>query len=157
LISATTAQPKVVSIIDNGRPIIDEIAAITIGTPKLQLTASLRSWNLSIVGTGGECRAWAPHPCIPESLNKMSVELREIQIASEYDHDGRLILIDGRLVAVMVKLSELHEHLAGRWYLETGYGVLKNEQPNFLDLDSAIEWIRHRLTHDPINGKSIAS
>jgi hypothetical protein len=88
-----------------------------------------------------------------ELLTTMPVELREIQIASEYDHDGRLILVDGSLVAVLVKLSELHEHLAGQWYLETGYGVLKNEQPTFLDLDSAVEWIQGRLKHAPTTGK----
>jgi hypothetical protein len=85
----------------------------------------------------------------------MPVELKQIQIA-EYDHDGRLILIDGLLVAVLVKLSELHEHLAGHWYLETGYGVLKNERPTFLDLDSAVEWIQGRLKHAPITGKPFA-
>ena len=87
----------------------------------------------------------------------MSVVLTEIQIASDYDHEGRLILIDGRLVAVMVKLSELHEHIAGRWYLETGYGVLKYERPSFLDLDSAVEWIQYRLAGDPLIGKSVFS
>jgi hypothetical protein len=87
----------------------------------------------------------------------MSVELKEIQIASDYDHEGRLILIDGRLIAVMVKLSELHEHLAGRWYLETGYGVLKSEQPSFSDLDSAVEWIQCRVMGDPLARKSASS
>jgi hypothetical protein len=87
----------------------------------------------------------------------MSVELKEIQIASDYDHEGRLVVIDGRLVAVMVKLSELHEHLAGRWDLETGYGVLKYERPSFLDLDSAVEWIQCRLTGDPIIRKAVSS
>jgi hypothetical protein len=121
------------------------------------LNASLnyRIWrSLAQVWSAG---ALGTYTCSPESLRKMSVELKEIQIASDYDHDGRLILIDGRLVAVMVRLSELHEQLAGRWYLETGYGVLKNERPSFLDLDSAVEWIQCRLTGDPLARKSVSS
>jgi hypothetical protein len=75
----------------------------------------------------------------------MSVELREIRIALEFDHDGRLILVDGLLVGVLVKLSQIHDELRGHWYLETGYGALKSEQCTFADLDAATEWVVKRM------------
>jgi hypothetical protein len=71
----------------------------------------------------------------------MPMELKEIRLASRYDHDGRLVLIDGSLIAVLVKLSDVHAELSGHWFLETGYGVVRNKQPTFKDLKAAVDWI----------------
>jgi hypothetical protein len=46
----------------------------------------------------------------------MLMELQEIQIASKYDRDGRMVLMDGALIAVLVKLSDVHADLTGHWF-----------------------------------------
>jgi hypothetical protein len=63
------------------------------------------------------------------------------------DEDGCLVLADGRLVAVLVHLSAgFYEELAGRWYLEAGFGPLDGpEHPVFTDLEAAKAWIRRRM------------
>jgi hypothetical protein len=71
----------------------------------------------------------------------MPMELQEFQIASKYDRNGRLVLMDGSLIAVLAKLSDVHADLTVHWFLETGYGALRNKQPTFPDLQAAIVWI----------------
>jgi hypothetical protein len=75
----------------------------------------------------------------------MRVELTEILIALQYDHEGRLVMVDGLLAAVLVKLSDVHGPLKGRWSLETGYGALENKEITFPDLPAALNWIRTQL------------
>jgi hypothetical protein len=74
----------------------------------------------------------------------MTVELKPIEVAS-VDREGQLILFNGVLVGVLVKLSNLHGELAGSWYLETGYDGLRDERLTFQDLDAAKRWIIDRL------------
>jgi hypothetical protein len=74
----------------------------------------------------------------------MTVELKPIEIAS-VDREGRLILFNGVLVGVLVKLSGLHGELSGNWYLETSYDGLQDERLTFPDLDAAKRWIHDRL------------
>ena len=63
------------------------------------------------------------------------------------DEEGCLIFSNDRLVAVLVRLSRLHEGLAGRWYLEAGFGRLEGPgKPTFRDLGVAKEWISRHLT-----------
>ena len=75
----------------------------------------------------------------------MTVELKPIEVAS-VDREGQLILFNGALVGVLVKLSNLHGELSGSWYLETGYDGLRDERLTFPDLDAAKRWINDRLT-----------
>jgi hypothetical protein len=75
----------------------------------------------------------------------MTVELKPIEVAS-VDREGQLILFNGALVGVLVKLSNLHGELAGSWYLETGYDGLRDERLTFPDLDAAKRWINDRLS-----------
>jgi hypothetical protein len=44
----------------------------------------------------------------------MTVELKPIEVAS-VDREGQLILFNGVLVGVLVKLSNLHGELSGSW------------------------------------------
>jgi hypothetical protein len=78
----------------------------------------------------------------------MAFRLQPARIATGLDEEGMLIFADDRLVAVLVRLSDAHEELgiAGRWYLETGYGLRLTEMaPTFPDLDAAQAWISHQL------------
>jgi hypothetical protein len=72
----------------------------------------------------------------------MALALRRVRVAAGEAGDGMLVFHDGWLVAVLVRLSNLHEHLAGHWFLEIGFGELGTcGNPHFPDLDGATEWI----------------
>jgi hypothetical protein len=83
----------------------------------------------------------------------MTIELKPIEVAS-VDREGQLILSDGVLVGVLVRLSSLHDELSGSWYLETGYGGLRDEQLTFSNLDAARSWIGDRLAKAALNKAS---
>jgi hypothetical protein len=62
------------------------------------------------------------------------------------DEDGCLVFADNRLVAVLVRLSDLHGKKAGRWYLEHGFGKLDvPAHPIFTDLEEARNWVAQRV------------
>ena len=78
----------------------------------------------------------------------MILALEHVRVATgSSDEHGRLVLADGRLVAVLVHLSgEHYKDFAGRWFLEAGFGQLDGpEHPTFVDLDAAQDWIGRRL------------
>jgi hypothetical protein len=76
----------------------------------------------------------------------VNLTLQPVRVATDYDEDGCLVFADNRLVAVLVRLSEHHGHVAGQWFYETGFGRLNGpEHPIFLDLDVAQDYIRDRL------------
>ena len=78
----------------------------------------------------------------------MKLTLQVDQVANGSDEEGRLVFAEGRLIAVLVQLSDVHEELgvAGQWFLETGYGRrLAGEHPTFPDLSAAEAWIRQPL------------
>ena len=85
--------------------------------------------------------------------------LQSVRVATGTDEEGMLVFLDGRLVAVLVRLSEAHEGLAGDWFLETGYGPLSGpDHATFAVLQAAPDWIEQSLadatrrrsgSHDP--------
>jgi hypothetical protein len=79
---------------------------------------------------------------------RLSLTEQPVQVAvGGDDEEGCLIFAEDRLVAVLVRLSRLHEELAGRWYLEAGFGRLEGPgKPTFRDLGVAKEWISRHLT-----------
>ncbi len=64
------------------------------------------------------------------------------------DEDGRLVLADGRLVAVLVRLAgQEHGELRGGWFLEAGFGCCAVRAPDvFRTLAHAEPWIEQRLS-----------
>lgn len=72
------------------------------------------------------------------------------------DEDGLLVLAEGRLVAVLVRLSDDHEGTyEGAWFLEVGFGKVDgNAHPVFATLDDAEAWIESRLTSPVLTGAS---
>jgi len=73
--------------------------------------------------------------------------VQPIRVAtSRHGDEGRLVLADGLLVAVLVLLSDQYGPEAGRWFLETGYGPVDGvTHPTFTDVSEAQEWIAGRL------------
>lgn len=61
--------------------------------------------------------------------------------------EGFLVFEDGVLVAVLTLLSGQYGGMAGRWFLEHGFGALDGPaHPTFPDPDAAQRWIAERLS-----------
>lgn len=72
------------------------------------------------------------------------MEFQNVKVATgSDDEDGRLVFVNGRLVAVLVRLDD-HSHgvAQGQWSLEAGFnGVDSVKPPLFANLDAAERWI----------------
>lgn len=89
-----------------------------------------------------------------------ALTLQSIRVGTaSADEDGRLVLADGRLVAVLVRLDDpVHEEARGRWYLEAGFGRCAAAQPEpFADLEEAEAWVAARIVRRPARTVSAAS
>ncbi|MDP4005991.1 hypothetical protein [Methylobacterium sp. NEAU K] len=77
----------------------------------------------------------------------MSLSLQSVQVATKSDDaESQLVFADGFLVAILVRLSELHGDEAGKWFLEVGFGPVDPLcPPLFTDLDDARDWISGQL------------
>jgi hypothetical protein len=77
----------------------------------------------------------------------MELSLQPVRVATgSADEEGRLVLAEGQLVAVLTRLSAQHGELAGRWFLEAGFGRLDGPaHPSFADLAAAQAWIAQHL------------
>jgi hypothetical protein len=76
----------------------------------------------------------------------MSLTLEPVRVAAGEDNEGLLVFLDGSLVAILVRLSDLHGEAAGAWFLEMALGRLGGPaNPVFPDLDVAQKWISARL------------
>ncbi|MCJ2012204.1 hypothetical protein [Methylobacterium sp. J-076] len=62
------------------------------------------------------------------------------------DRTGMLVLANGKLVAILVRL-EVPEHArCGAWFLEVGLGRLAGVRPPAFDtLEDATRWVRQHL------------
>jgi len=72
---------------------------------------------------------------MPPEITFQSIE---VLTASE-DREGCLVLVDGKLAAVLVRLNDrAHDPLLqGAWYIEAGLGVLEGQHQMFASLDEA--------------------
>jgi len=62
------------------------------------------------------------------------------------DQTGMLMIANGLLVAVLVRLDAPEHERRGVWYMEVGLGRLAGVRaPLFDNLEDATRWIRHRL------------
>jgi hypothetical protein len=76
----------------------------------------------------------------------MTLALQPVRIETGTDDEqGCLVFADGRLVAVLVRLSDQHEGLAGQWYYEHGFGPFDGPaHPTFATIEAAQDWIEQR-------------
>ena len=78
------------------------------------------------------------------------ITFRPIEILTDgADHEGRLVLADGVLVAVLVLLADPVYELPvrGSWYLEIGFGAaLDMRHDVFVTLDDAADVIAAELS-----------
>jgi hypothetical protein len=70
--------------------------------------------------------------------SQISFQPIDVLTASE-DREGRLVLVDGKLAAVLVRLSDqAHDPLLrGAWYFEAGFGLLDSRHELFASLEEA--------------------
>jgi len=63
------------------------------------------------------------------------------------DEEGRLVLVNGCLVAVLVRLADgVHAEQTGAWFLEAGFGPCACAQfPVFDSLEVARDWVKRQL------------
>ena len=62
------------------------------------------------------------------------------------DRDGMLVMANGLLVAVLVRLAEPEHDNVGSWVLEAGFGRLQGRRvPTFPTLEEATRWLRRHL------------
>ncbi len=62
------------------------------------------------------------------------------------DREGQLVLANGLLVALLVRLDDPAHARVGHWYLEVALGPLLGSRPMpFADLEAAARWMRQRL------------
>jgi hypothetical protein len=80
---------------------------------------------------------------------RISFQPIKVLTASD-DREGRLVLADGMLAALLVRLSdEAHDPLLrGAWYLESGFGFLEQRHLLFASLDEAAASIEAWLNGD---------
>ena len=77
----------------------------------------------------------------------MSLTLQPVRVETgSPDEEGCLVFSDGKLLAVLVRLSAQQGDLAGRWYVEKGFGLLDAPaHPTFPDLESVQSWVSRKL------------
>jgi len=76
----------------------------------------------------------------------MTLDLQLVRVQTGFeDEEGRLVFADGRLIAVLVRLSDQQEGLAGLWFYEHGFGPFNGHaHPTFESLEAALAWIEQR-------------
>jgi hypothetical protein len=68
------------------------------------------------------------------------------------DEEGCLVFNDDRLVAVLVRLSDLHGEAEGTWFIEAGFGRLNmGGVSSFPDLEAAEAWMLIHIEHASSN------
>lgn len=74
-----------------------------------------------------------------------TIELQAVSIrTSSHDTQARLVLIDGALTAVLVRLDDdVHGQHTGKWFLEAHFSqVFSHGAPLFASLEDATRWLR---------------
>jgi hypothetical protein len=77
---------------------------------------------------------------------QISFQPIEVMTASE-DREGCLVLVDRKLAAVLVRLSDQAHNplLRGAWYLEAGFGLLDGRHGLFASFEEAVASIERDL------------
>ncbi len=94
----------------------------------------------------------------PDSMNELSLQPVAV-LTDGGSQEGRLVLADGQLVAVFVRVTaeetEGSEQGDG-WFLEVGFGpcgsLVTVQPPVFASLDEAALWVKRRLDGYPLFG-----
>lgn len=73
------------------------------------------------------------------------IRFEPILLASADDCDARLVFQEDRLAAIVSRLGDLHDGLAGYWFVEAVFdGVPRPRADPFPALDDVASWIGER-------------
>lgn len=75
----------------------------------------------------------------------MTLEMHPIRLDHESDTEGMLVMREGRLTAILTKLSDTHGDRAGEWFVECAFGLSLDSELCFADLDQAKIWLAAQL------------
>lgn len=85
---------------------------------------------------------------------EISMQVVPVQCGSER-LDGRLVYVDGAIVAVLTHLKGAHYgRNNGAWYIEAGFGtrgIARNVDP-FPTLEAVTDWIQDRIQYTDDDG-----
>lgn len=69
------------------------------------------------------------------------------------DHAGMLVMANGLLVAILVRLDAPEHARSGTWFMEVGLGRLAGVRaPVFDTLEDATRWVRRRFRGKALSG-----
>ena len=59
------------------------------------------------------------------------------------DEDGRMVMVNGRLVAILVHLTGPYDtpELRGKWFVEAGFGPISGKHELFSTWEEAEAWV----------------
>ena len=80
----------------------------------------------------------------PSPLEKMPnrISFQSVRVAIAGQSDGRLVFVDGDLVAVVTRLDDTNEDFAGRWFAEVHFeGIGDIQDRTFGSLDEVEAYI----------------
>lgn len=77
----------------------------------------------------------------------MTLIMKPVRVGTGADEEGCLVFSDGRMVAVLVRLSDDNEIAPGQWFYEAGFGALDGpDHPTFGSLEEAKGYIANRIS-----------
>ncbi len=92
----------------------------------------------------------------------MNITFQPIRVAAgSRDGEGLMVLVDGTLVAVLVRLTASNDNpdVQGQWFVQAGFGPLSETHGLFSTLEDAEDWVLHRslAERNPGSGRIVLS
>jgi hypothetical protein len=85
----------------------------------------------------------------------MKITWQPVQVGlGSFEEEGLIVLVDGRLVAILVHLTGPYDslELRNKWFVEAGFGPLSEKHELFSTLDEAEAWVRQHCEAKGIRG-----
>jgi len=80
----------------------------------------------------------------------LGFSLSEARIGTvEGGESGVLVWKSGQLVAVLTQIDEDAYSTKGKWFLETGFGLLNGQHRNFDTINEAVSWVSRYTFPEP--------
>ena len=77
--------------------------------------------------------------------------LSEARIGTvEGGESGVLVWKSDQLVAVLTQIDEAAYCTKGKWFLESGFGLLSGQHKNFDTIEEAIKWVGRHTFPEPV-------
>jgi hypothetical protein len=92
----------------------------------------------------------------------MDITFQPVRVAAGFcDGEGQMVLVDGTLVAVLVRLTASNDNpdAQGQWFVQAGFGPLSETHELFSTLEDAEDWVLHRslAQRNPGSGRIVVS